>query len=413
MQGHLPETDVVVVGGGAAGLMAAGSAAEAGARVVLLERMDRPGRKLLVSGNGRCNLTHACNARAFVEACGPSGRFLHNALARFDCDAAIAFFEGRGLRVRREADGRCFPATDRSADVLGALAGLARDGGVRIEVGARVTAITRGEGGFRIATARGEFEARSVVVATGGRSYPATGSSGDGYALAQALGHRIVPTRPSEVPLVAGPAWVRGLAGLSLPDAGVRVAQGRRSARLRGAVLFTHFGVSGPAVLDASRFVTHWLDAGPVTLELDLAPDEAARDVDDWLERAAAGGKKALRTVLRERMPERLAEAVGELAGAAGGPASSLSAAVRHEAARRVKALTLDVTGTRGFEEAVVTAGGIDTRDVDPRTLESRRVPGLHFAGEVLDLDGPRGGYNLQIAWSTGRAAGSHAAGLR
>ena len=413
MQANLPATDVIVVGGGAAGLMAAGSAAETGARVTLLERMDRPGRKLLVTGNGRCNLTHACSARAFVEACGPGGRFLHNALARFDCAAAIAFFERRGLRVRREADGRCFPATDRSADVLGALAGLARDGGVRIEVDARVVAIRPGEGGFRVSTARGEFEARSVVLATGGRSYPATGSSGDGYALAQVLGHRVVTTRPSEVPLVAGPGWVRALAGLSLPDAGVRVTQGRKVAKLRGAVLFTHFGVSGPAVLDASRSVTHWLDQGPVNLELDLAPDDALSDVEAWLERAAAAGQKAVRTLLRERMPERLSEAVAERAGASVGAASSLPAAVRREVARCVKAVSLSVTGTRGFEEAVVTAGGIDTRDVDPRTLESRRVPGLHFAGEVLDLDGPRGGYNLQIAWSTGRAAGSHAAAAR
>jgi hypothetical protein len=399
--------DVVVVGGGPAGLVASIQAASAGRQVVLLERTPRCGRKLLLTGNGRCNLTVDRSARDFVADCGDGGRFLHNAVSRFDPDATRAFFASLGVPVVREPDGRCFPASGRAADVRDALLRRARAAGVQVVGASRVRAIEAHAGGLRVASDRGVVVTAGVVLATGGRSVPGTGSSGDGYDLARALGHRVVAPRPGEVPLVAGPSWIRELAGLALPDAAIEAVHGGQRARTRGAVLFAHFGLTGPAVLDVSRQLTRWLDDGPVELRVDLVPDVAAADLDREL--ADAAGRRGLRAAMRDRVPDRLALALAVRARP-GDPSGPPSAAERRAAVAALKGLALKVTGTRGWDEAVVTVGGIDTAEVDPRTLASRLVPGLHFAGEVLDLDGPRGGYNLQIAWSTGWVAGLAAA---
>ena len=263
--------DVIVIGGGAAGLAAAVRAASLGASTLLLERGPRAGRKLLLTGGGRCNLTCDRDAASFVRDCGPSARFLHNAVGRFDPAATRAWFADLGVPTVREPDGRCFPASGRSLDVLAALERAAHRAGAGMAFESRVSAIAPVPGGFRVETGRACHDARTVVLASGGRSFPGTGSSGDGYDLAASLGHRMVAPRPGEVPLVCGPRWLHDLSGLGLPDVGARFAQGRRAVRLRGGILFTHFGVSGPVVLDGSRLVAHWFDDGPVTLALDLA----------------------------------------------------------------------------------------------------------------------------------------------
>jgi len=413
--------DVVVVGAGPAGLVAALAAGEAGARVRVLERMALPGRKLLLTGGARCNLTHDVDARGFVQACGPGARFLHNALGRLDPEATRRLFDRLGVRIRREADGRCFPASERATDVLDALLARLHALHVPVRTGARVTGIRvedaagRPEGRYwplHVQTeSAGEFPCRRVVLATGGMSYPETGSSGDGHALARALGHRVVPARPAEVGLTVESAAVRALAGVSVDDAVVTARQGGHADVARGALLFTHYGLSGPAILDVSRLVAH--RQGPLRFDLavDLLPDRSPEALDAVLASAfAAHGARTPARIVGEWLPERLAELAVASARLADGPAARVPAAARRRLAATLKSFPIAVTGTRGFAEAVVTVGGVDLRDVDPKTMQSRRVPGIHFAGELLDLDGPRGGFNLQIAWSTGWVAGLAAA---
>lgn len=404
--------DVVVIGGGAAGMTAAIRAASLGATTVLLERGGRSGRKLLLTGGGRCNLTVDRDAASFVRDCGPGARFLHNAVGRLDPAATRAWFNDLGVPTLREADGRCFPVSGRALDVLRALEAAARRHGVQVVLDARVSAIRPAAGGLQVCVGATVHEARAVILATGGRSYPETGSSGDGYDLASALSHHVVPPRPGEVPLIATPAWVRDLAGVAFDEVRARFVQGQRSVDVAGALLLTHFGVSGPVALDGSRLVCRWLDQGPVDLRIDFVPGRSEADLDRDLARAAESeGSRHLKTLLKAYVPERFAARLAARVLPEGdGPVARLPAARRREAASILKGLALQVTGTRGFREAVVTLGGVDVSEVNPGTMESRIVPGLHFAGEVLDVDGPRGGYNLQIAWSTGFAAGTHAA---
>jgi len=407
--------DGIIIGGGAAGMTAAIRAASKGARILLLERGPRSGRKLLLTGGGRCNLAVDRDAPSFVADCGPAARFLHNALGRFDPASTRAWFRDLGVPTLREPDGRCFPASGRALDVVHALEAAMVRWHVEVRYESRVSAIRPVRGGLKVHAGTFESEARAVVIATGGRSYPETGSSGDGFDLAASLGHRIVPPRPGEVPLVAGPAWLHDLAGVGLDDVVARFRQGKQAVQARGSLLFTHFGVSGPVALDGSRLVARWLDGGPVELSVDLAPDRSLDEVDgDLATAASSGGSRHLKSLLRAWVPERLAQRLADRALPEGdGPVARLPAARRKSVAAMLKGLPLTITGTRGFAEAVVTLGGVDTSEVHPATMESRLVPGLHLAGEVLDVDGPRGGYNLQIAWSTGLAAGTHVAGMR
>lgn len=408
--------DVVVVGGGPAGLIAAIRAAQSGARALVLEAMPAPGRKLLLTGGGRCNLTTDRDARAFVEACGPRGRFLHNALSRFDCAAARAFFHSAGLALKREEDGRWFPESDRAADVLATLERVLRSSGAVLRCATPVRSIARADpAGFDVATAAGTVRTRAVVVATGGLSYPGTGSSGDGFRFARAFGHEVTRLLPAEVSLEAGPAWVHELAGVTLPDVVLAFRSGRNRCEVRGPLLFTHYGISGPAVMDASREVCAWLaDGSPVQTLADLAPsvgnDDLMARLDDEGRRP---GRHPVRAVLRGLVPERVADAVARSAGCdPTAEMASLPLERRRAIPGALKQARIDVTATRGFREAAVTRGGVSTREVDPTTMESRRVPGLFFAGEVLDVDGPRGGFNLQIAWSTGWIAGTRSAAV-
>ncbi len=412
---------IIVIGGGAAGLMAAGRAAQDGASVLLLEKMARPGRKLSITGNGRGNLTNTAPLPDFLRHFRAGSGFLRAAFGQFFSADLLALLDSIGVRAVVEEDGRVFPARGDAGDVADRLAGWARASGVTIQAGTRVTALRVEAGAIRgvEAVREGEDAARfypaaAVILATGGASYPGTGSSGDGFRLAAAAGHTIVPPRPALVPLVTAGEVAPQLQGLSLRDARPALwIAGRKAAESGGDVLFTHYGLSGPAILRLSRDAVAALDARqPVEVRIDLFPalDDSALDAR-LLALLADHPRQQVHNLLGELLPERLIPVLLGLADippeTAGG---QLPAANRRRLRGLLKGLPFGVTGQRGFKEAIVTAGGVDTREIDPRTLGSRRVAGLYLAGEVLDIDADTGGFNLQAAFSTGWVAGRAAA---
>lgn len=393
-------------------MMAAGRAAALGADVWLLEKNQSLGRKLLLTGQGRCNITNNLEAGRFISDCGPRAKFLHGALARFTTTDTVSFFEGLGLRLKLERGGRYFPESDDSHDVLAALERHLRDKGVKVKKGiGAADVVTTGEA-FRVVDGKQEFIAKKLIIATGGMSYPATGSTGDGYRLAKSLGHTIVPPLPTDVPLVVREQFVKELQGLSLKNISLHFGQGGRRADYFGEMLFTHYGISGPIVLDASRTVGPWLQKGPVSCSLDLKPALSPEQLDLRLRRdIQEQGRKGFKGLLKGLMPSALVPVFAELCGIAlNYPVNQISADKRKSIGGLLKAVPFTVTALRGFDEAVATAGGVTTSEVDPKTMESKIASGLYLCGEVLDLDGPCGGYNLQIAWSTGWVAGTAAA---
>lgn len=392
-------------------MMAAGRAASLGADVWLLEKNPSLGRKLLLTGQGRCNVTNNLDAGQFITDCGPKARFLHGALARFSTRETVESFERLGLRLKLERGGRYFPESDDSRDVLRALERFLRNSGVRVRTGERATRVAKTRGRFSILCGRSSHESAGLIIATGGKSYPATGSTGDGYLLASSLGHSIVPPLPTDVPLEVRQGFAMELQGLSLRNVELRFGQGSKKAVFFGEMLFTHYGVSGPMVLDASRVIGPWLERGPVDCVLDLKPALSAEKLDERLKRdIAAQGRKSLGGLLKGLMPSSLIPVFAGLCGlGTETPVNQISTAQRKSITTRLKSIPLTVTGLRGFEEAVATAGGVKTSEVDPKTMESKLTPGLFLCGEVLDVDGPCGGYNLQMAWSTGWAAGAGA----
>lgn len=413
-----PETsfDVVVIGAGAAGFMAAIQAARRGRRVLLLEKNPRPGLKILVSGGTRCNLTNDLDADGMAPEFGRAASFLLPSLRAFDSRETVRFFGTAGVETKCEPEGKIFPKSNRATDVLEALLRELRTSGAGMALGRPALAVERlGPEDFRIDTPAGPIGARRVIVTTGGLSYPKLGTTGDGYAIARAFGHRIRPTTPALVALVVDVPWVRALSGVTLPRARVAVVSGKRvlAERTRG-FLFTHFGVSGPAPMDVSaevaRFEADSALEGPKAprLRLDFAPDVTEAALDDALRAAASReGSRPVPAVLPESLPERLRHALLDVAQV---PIDRRAAELSREERRRlvaaVKATDLPVAGTRGYAHAEVTAGGVDLREIDPVTLESRFVHGLFFAGEVLDAHGPIGGFNFQAAFATGAAAG-------
>jgi predicted Rossmann fold flavoprotein len=406
--------DIAVVGAGAAGLLAAIRAAECGARTLLMEKNRRPGVKILMSGGTRCNITHATDNRGIVEAYGPPGRFLHSALAALSVQDTIDLFEAEGVATKVEETGKVFPVSNRAADILAALLKRLSRSGAHLSLEEGLRELERADEGFVLTTTKAVRRARRVILTTGGQSYPGSGTTGDGYHFVARLGHTIIPPRPALVPITVAEEWVKQLRGITVPDVGVRILEGTKAlASRRGSLLFTHFGLSGPVILDASRVVSG--HAAPITLalELDLLPGCKEPELDEQLRvQAQADGKKQLAAVLAGWLPRRLCE---ELMLAAGLPAERRGAALsRVERAGVVgvlKRLRLRVTGTLGFGKAEVTAGGVALDEVDSRSMQSKLVPGLYLAGELLDLDGPIGGYNFQAAWSTGWLAGGKAAG--
>jgi predicted Rossmann fold flavoprotein len=405
--------DVVVIGAGAAGLMAALRAAERGRRTLLLEKNRKPGVKILMSGGTRCNVTHDTDNRGIVQAFGPSGKFLHSALAALSVQHTRAFFEECGVALKVEETGKIFPVSNRAADVLDALVRRLHQSGAQLALGEPVQALGKSDAGFTLTTAARTLLAHAVVITTGGVSYPGSGTTGDGYTFARQFGHTLVPPRPALVPLTTPEPWIAELRGITLPDVAVSLLhENKRVVSRRGSLLFAHFGLSGPVVLDVSRVVTEReADLASIVLEVDMWPDRNEQQVSEHLrEESLLSGKKLLAQVLAPHLPRRLCDTLLDRAGLLRErKAAALSKEERGRLVQAIKHLRLRVTGTLGFKKAEVTAGGVALDEVDSRTMQSKRIPGLFFAGEVLDLDGPIGGFNFQAAWSTGWLAGSSA----
>ena len=406
--------DVIIIGAGPAGLMAACRAAQRGRKTLLLEKNRKAGAKILLSGGSRCNLTHAADCRGIVEEFGPQGRFLHSALAALGPDAVIDLFHSEGVLTKVEPGGKVFPETDRAADVLAALLRRLQRTDCTPVTGESLQEVHRDDEGFRLITSRQTLWTRSVILATGGQSYPDSGSTGDGYRWSAALGHTIVTPRPALVPITTHAPWVRALQGITMPDTLVRVVEPGESgqtkvlARRRGAILFAHFGVTGPAVLDVSRAVSGHERPQTLVLQCDFLPDMKQPMLESLVQQECGEAGRRLATgILAGWLPQRVAETISDRAGLASDRrAAELTRQERQSLVLAAKQLPIPVAGTMGFRKAEVTAGGVALDEVDSHTMQSKLVPGLYFAGELLDLDGPIGGYNFQAAFSTGWLAG-------
>ena len=412
---------IVVIGGGAAGLMAAGFAAQtvtqAGlpADVTVLERGPRLARKVRITGKGRCNLTNNCSLAEFIDHVPENGRFLYSALSSFSPQDTMAWFEEQGVAVKTERGNRVFPSSDKAADVVQALSAFVQQTGCRIRQGRACRLVTENGRCTGVVTEAGEaLRAQAVIVCTGGLSYPLTGSDGDGYRLAEQAGHTVVPPRPSLVPLVSSASWCREAQGLSLRNCRLWVqdnAAGQVIFSDFGEMLFTHFGVSGPLVLSASAHMRR-MEPGRYTLYLDVKPALSPEQLDARLVRDLQENRnRDFQNSLGALLPRSLIPAVVELSGIP--PERKCHSVTREERRGLVsllKALPVPAEGFRPVEEAIVTSGGVSVKEIGSKTMESRRMSGLYFAGEVLDVDAYTGGFNLQIAFSTGRAAGLAAA---
>lgn len=403
---------IIVVGAGPAGFMAAAKAAEYGASVLLLEKMKQPGRKMLITGKGRCNITNAAPIAEIVKNIPGNGSFLYSALHAFDNEDVRGFFRELGIETKVERGGRVFPVSDRAADAVEALIAYLHELGVKIEPEARVAKIlTEGGRAVGVVLASGaKLPADAVVLAVGGASYPGTGSTGDGYEMARQLGHTVDAILPSLVPLVTEDDWVKDAQGLSLRNVRVTLlADDKKIGEDFGEMMFTHFGVTGPIVLSLSRAAARALAAGKfVELALDLKPALSPEILAARVQRDFEKYRnKALKNAMRDLLPGKLIEPVLDAAYLPPEkPVHDLRREERLRLSETIKHLVLTVTKTRPLAEAIVTAGGVSTKEIHPKTMESKLVPGLYFAGEVVDVDGFTGGYNLQAAFSMGAAAG-------
>jgi predicted Rossmann fold flavoprotein len=390
--------------------MAAIFSAEAGSSTTVIEANTSAGRKLLLTGAGRCNITHQAEPAELVREFGAKGRFLSFCLYQYPPQYVQDFFAGLGLRLKIEKDGCVFPVSDRAGDVRDVLVERAKRLGVRFLYGRRVSGIVKEEGGFIVRTAKEPVYAEKLIVATGGLSWPKTGSTGDGYRFARETGHTIVEPKASLVPLVTREDWPKQLAGTAVEDVRVLARINKKKITTAGAIIFTEDGIGGPAVLNMSRYLTDYLPAGrtPIGISLDLAPQVIEVELETQITKLmAANPKKKVVNVLAEFVPKRLSAELCRQAGCGDElAAGQLKKDVRKKLVRFLKALPISVVSTRPIDEATVTHGGVSVTEIEPKTMESKICPGLFFAGEVIDADGPCGGYNLQICWSTGALAG-------
>ena len=404
--------NVIVIGGGAAGCMAAGAAARQGHHVTIVERNPRPARKVMITGKGRCNVTNNCDIDTFIRHVPENGRFLYSALNAFTPQDTMALFEEMGVPLKTERGNRVFPISDKAVDIVDGLTKYAKSGGARIVQG-RATQLVIADGVCRgVKLEDGTvMEADRVIVATGGRSYPVTGSTGDGYALAEQAGHTVTPTRPSLVALNSPDLFCLDMQGLSLKNCGLQVKDNQTGKIIftdLGEMLFTHFGVSGPMVLSASAHMRQ-MAAGRYTLVIDWKPGLSAEQLDARILRDfAERNNMDLSNALGKLLPRLLIPVMLDMVGVK--PVKKCNAVTREERLRLVqgiKAMPVEISGFRPIEEAIVTSGGVSVKEINSKTMESKLVSGLYFAGEVMDVDAYTGGFNLQIAFSTGMAAGN------
>lgn len=413
--------DVIVIGGGPSGLMASIAASQKGAKVLLVEKGNRLGRKLAISGGGRCNVTNAGDIDEIIKHIPGNGRFLYSCLSTFSNKDIIRFFEGLGIKLKEEDRGRMFPVSDKASDVVQALVNQIQKQGVEIRVNALVKRVLYQPHGVEgVELKNGEtIDARAVIIATGGKSVPHTGSTGDGYAWAEAAGHTITELYPTEVPITSQEPFIsnKTLQGLSLRDVTLTVwnEKGKKEITHEGEMIFTHFGLSGPAALRCSQFVVKLLkksNTDHVLITLDLFPKSRVNDVAEKIRNMAQSHpKKTIKNVLKGYLPERLiplilekAEVVEQVTYA------HLTKKGVQSLADMIKRFPIRVNGTLPLEKAFVTGGGIHLKEVDPKTMQSKLMPGLFFCGEILDIHGYTGGYNITAAFTTGYNAGLNAA---
>ena len=411
--------------------MAAASAAERGQKVLLLEKNKKLGVKILMSGGTRCNITHNCEVRDIVSAFGRQGKFLHSALSALPPNEVIKKIEGQGVQTKIESTGKIFPVSNKAIDVRDALVGLATKAGATILNEHSVQAIDKQTTEFVIQTDRGEFRCKSLIITTGGQSYPGCGTTGDGYDWAQQFGHSMTPTVPALVPILSDCQWANDLKGITIEktvvgvwqpeqpiDPNVELTKSERKklkakslVNRSGSFLFTHWGFSGPSVLDVSREVARHPNRKSLKLICDFYPTISLGELQEFLiAKKSKDGKQIVGNSLNEFFPKRLAEAL--LMSSNVDLQSRNAELSKHDLssiATQVKQCQFTINGTLGFEKAEVTAGGVNLKEVDSKTMQSKTTPGLYFAGEVLDLDGPIGGFNFQSAFSTGWLAGQYA----
>ncbi len=404
--------DIAIIGGGPAGMMAAGQAAKLGAKVILIEKNESLGKKLLITGGGRCNILQAeFKDRIFADKLGKKGKFLLSALSVFGPKETIEFFEKIGLKTKIERGQRVFPVSDKSYDVLNILLKYLNKNKVEILLSQRVNGFEMN--GQKIKSIRlkdQEIIAHSYILATGGKSYPRTGSDGKSYQWAQKIGHNIIDPKPALTPVKTKENWPSDLQGLSLKNVSVSVFQNNKKQDSRfGEMLFTHFGISGPIVIDLSKRIGELLNTGEVILKIDLKPALSIETLDKRLQRDFKSNKD-FKNYLPSLMPKRMGDLILRLTGIdKDKKLNVITKDERKKIIETLKGLILKVRGLAGFNSAIITSGGIDLKEIDSKTMKSKIIENLYFTGEIIDLDGPTGGFNLQICWTTGYIAGIEA----
>jgi hypothetical protein len=402
------KTDVCVIGAGPAGLMSAIFAAQAGAQVIVIEKNATAGQKLLLTGGGRCNITHAGTVDDFVHTYGKSGKFLRHCLHEFSPDATRDFFGQIRIATKVDEAGCVFPVSESAGNVQYALLGQCQKLGVQFISGRGVQEIAKRGDCFVVFAGSEIASAPKVIIATGGASYPATGSTGDGYKLAKSLGHTIIEPKPALVPLITSEKWCAELSGISRDNVTISAMIDKKKVSVSGAMIFTYDGISGPAVLDLSRLLADYFPAQkPIGIFIDVVPAMNEAKLEEYLMgQLSQYSKKIIANVLFELVPKKLGGLICSQAGITETNASQLKKEQRRKVIQLLKKLPLSIEATAPIDEATITRGGVSTAEIAPTTMQSKICPGLFFAGETIDVDGPCGGYNLQIAWSTGVLAG-------
>ncbi|MCQ2524945.1 MAG: NAD(P)/FAD-dependent oxidoreductase [Lachnospiraceae bacterium] len=402
---------VVVIGGGAAGLMAAYSASLCGDEVTILEKNEKVGKKIFITGKGRCNVTNASDADVFFNNLNRNPKFMYSAFYSFDNNAVMDFFESGGCPLKVERGNRVFPVSDHSSDIIKVLSDKVKENGVKVVLNTSVKSIETKDGAVTKVKVKGkDYLADKAILATGGASYPLTGSTGDGYEMAKALGHSVIEPKASLIPFVTDDAWIPDLMGLSLKNVELKLISGKKTLFSElGEMLFTHFGISGPLVLSASAYYQNACDKNQsVECVIDLKPALDYDTLDLRIRRDFEQAKnKIFKNSLDELLPQRLIPVIVEKSGI--DPMKKVNEISKEERLKLgyvMKNLDISITGVRPINEAIITRGGINVKEIDASSMESKLVRGLFFAGEIIDVDAMTGGYNLQVAWSTGFLAG-------